>query len=159
MLVLLARVYYGRGRRFEEAPRRGWAAQRMVRRASLHSFGTMENAVIEANEAFYAAFNAKDIEAMDALWARDLRVACIHPHANALAGREAVMASWRAILGNPAQAKIMMGAASATVLGESAFVVCRELVSGVPVVATNVFVREGGAWRIVHHHASPMTLA
>jgi hypothetical protein len=37
-----------------------------------------------------------------------------------------------------------------------AFVVCVETLSGGRLAATNVFVREGGEWRIVHHHAGPI---
>ena len=32
------------------------------------------------------------------------------------------------------------------------------LVAGTALVATNLFVREGGHWRMVHHHASPVAL-
>ena len=51
-------------------------------------------AVNFANEAFYVAFSTRDLEAMDALWARQAPVTCIHPGWNALTGRDAVMESW-----------------------------------------------------------------
>jgi hypothetical protein len=35
--------------------------------------------VLFANEAFYRAFADRDIDAMDALWARGEPVLCIHP--------------------------------------------------------------------------------
>src|SRR5687768_7948192 len=60
-------------------------------------------AILEANEAFYRAFNEKDADAMDRIWAESGEVACIHPGWNVLEGREAVMDSWRGILSNPAQ--------------------------------------------------------
>jgi ketosteroid isomerase-like protein len=117
---------------------------------------TAAEAVLEANEAFYAAFNEKDTASMDLLWARMAPVTCIHPHGNLLSGRETVMASWFAILANPAQAKIVSGGAVVQVAGDVAVVVCREFVSGTPVIATNVFVLESGHWRISHHHGSPV---
>ena len=116
--------------------------------------GAAEAAVLAANAQFYAAFNTKDFAAMEALWARATPVACIHPGWNALEGREAVLESWQQILENPQQPKIVSGAESATVLGEAAVVVGRELVSGSPIATTNGFVLEAGEWRMFLHHAS-----
>jgi hypothetical protein len=113
-----------------------------------------EVAVLAANARLYAAFNTKDFAAMEALWARATAVACIHPGWNALEGREAVLESWQQILENPQQPKIVSGAESATVLGEAAVVVGRELVSGSPIATTNGFVLEEGEWRMFLHHAS-----
>lgn len=115
-----------------------------------------EHEVLAANDAFYRAFNRKDLAAMDAVWASQARVQCIHPGWNVLVGREAVMASWRAILSNPDQPRIMSGGASVDFVGAIAVVVCRELVAGTPLVATNLFVREAGGWKLFHHHASPV---
>ena len=115
-----------------------------------------EDEVLTANDAFYSAFNSKDMAAMDAIWAARVRVQCVHPGWNALAGRAAVMESWRGILANPDQPRITAGAAVVTIVGDVAVVVCRELVAGVPLVATNLFVREDGAWKLCHHHASPV---
>lgn len=111
-------------------------------------------AVLAANEAFYAAFNTKNAAAMEECWARSFPVACTHPGWNAIEGREGVLDSWRAIMANPEQPKVFTGAAQAFVRGELAFVVCRELVSGTPLSATNVFVLEDGDWRLAHHHSS-----
>jgi hypothetical protein len=38
-------------------------------------------------------------------------------------------------------------------MGDSAYVVCGEAIDGAELVATNFFVREDGAWKLVHHHA------
>jgi ketosteroid isomerase-like protein len=115
-----------------------------------------EEMVLQVNEAFYAAFAAKDAEAMAALWARRAPVACIHPGWHALRGRDAVLASWRSILGGPGAPPISCTEAAAHVLGDTAFVICVERIPGVELVATNVFVREDNHWRMVHHHASSM---
>jgi len=112
--------------------------------------------ILDANTAFYAAFAGRDFSALDALWARGAPVACVHPGWNALRGREDVMASWRAILSGDAPA-VRCAAATAHVAGSAAFVVCQERIpGGQALVATNVFVREGGAWRLCHHHAGPL---
>jgi hypothetical protein len=117
-----------------------------------------EESLLAANDAFYQAFNARDLVAMEGLWARTVPVACVHPNTNALAGRETVMASWALILENPGQPRIAWGGAQASLIGSSGYVVCRELVQGHPLVATNLFVHEAGEWRIVHHHSSPLAL-
>ncbi len=116
-----------------------------------------EDDILAANQAFYAAFNARDADAMDDLWARRAAVACVHPGWNVLSGRDAVVESWRAILANPGQPRIQSGGERVYLLGDVAYVICRELVSGAPLAATNVFVREDGGWRIAHHHSSPVT--
>ena len=115
-----------------------------------------EAALLAANEAFYAAFNARDAEAMAAVWVRSAPAVCIHPGWNILSGIDEVLASWQAILTNPNQPRIVSGGASARILGETGIVVCRELVSGNPLAATNIFIREDGAWRMLHHHSSPV---
>ncbi len=115
-----------------------------------------EEAVLAANEAFYRAFDAHDLAAMDAVWARETPVACIHPGWDTLVGREPVMRSWAAILGNPDAPRISCRAAKAFMSGQGAFVVCQEVLGGGVLTATNCFVREADGWRMVHHHASPL---
>jgi len=110
--------------------------------------------VLAANSGFYAAFAAQDTAAMAALWAQRAPVACIHPGWQPLLGRDAVLASWRAILSGPGAPPIRCGDAVAHVLGDSAYVICVELIAPVELIATNIFVREDGAWRMTHHHAS-----
>jgi ketosteroid isomerase-like protein len=112
--------------------------------------------VLEANEAFYRAFTARDLTAMDALWARRGPVACIHPGWDSLDGREEVLGSFRAILESGAAPEVRCTLAQAHLLGEVAFVTCHELVQGARLVATNLFVREDGAWRLCHHQASQL---
>ena len=112
--------------------------------------------VLAANAAFYRAFADRDVDAMDALWAQDARVACVHPGWQALHGRDAVMDSWRSILDSPDAPEIACSNASVHASGDTAFVVCVESLEGGRLVATNVFVREAGEWRMVHHHAGPI---
>jgi ketosteroid isomerase-like protein len=113
-----------------------------------------ELAALEANDGFYAAFAARDIARMDALWARERPVTCIHPGWSVLIGRVAVMDSWRAILRDDT-VRIECSSARAYVAGEMAYVVCFEgaRAEAPNLVATNVFGREQGTWKLVHHHA------
>jgi ketosteroid isomerase-like protein len=112
--------------------------------------------VLAANAAFYRAFAERDVDAMDALWARSAPVACIHPGWQALHGREAVMESWRSILDGP-DAPAITCSRESVLSGEGlAVVLCVESLRGGSLAATNVFVREAGQWRMVHHHAGPI---
>ena len=115
-----------------------------------------ESDVLEANAAFYEAFAKGDSTAMDALWAERAPIACIHPGWDALIGRARVMASWRAILSGRGGQPIQYSEPTAHVLGDTAFVVCHEVIEGTRLVATNTFVREGRAWKMVHHQAAPI---
>lgn len=112
--------------------------------------------VLAANAAFYRAFAERDLDAMDALWARGARVACIHPGWQALHGRDAVMASWRSILDGPDAPAITCSRESVLPGDGLAVVLCVESLRGGSLAATNVFVREAGQWRMVHHHAGPI---
>lgn len=113
-----------------------------------------EDDVLAANEAFYGAFAAADAAAIDALWAREAPVACIHPGWGVLTGRKDVLESWRRIFRN-APPDIFCHGARAFLLGDSAFVVCLEIMPEAVLIATNVFVREAGGWRMAHHQAGP----
>lgn len=111
--------------------------------------------VLKANGAFYAAFAAGDFAAMAALWSETAPVACIHPGGPPLAGRDLVMESWRDILASPHRPQIRHHADQAFLFGEAAFVICYEALEGGFLVATNVYVREQGRWRMTHHQAGP----
>jgi hypothetical protein len=112
-----------------------------------------QDGVIDANHAFYRAFTGRDLNAMDLLWARRAPVACIHPGWDALIGRAAVMASWRDLLSQPTSPAIRCQAEQVLLHGDTACVICQEALEGGVLIATNLFVREDGAWRMVHHQA------
>ncbi len=112
--------------------------------------------VLKANEAFYAAFAERDLDAMAAVWAEAHPVACVHPGWDVLDGRDAVLASWRTIFGSAHSPEITCSLAEARVLGDVAFVMCQEVIGAGRLAATNVFVLEAGAWRMVHHQATPI---
>ena len=113
-------------------------------------------ALLEANEAFYRAMRAGDLAAMSALWSRTRRVSCTHPDGPSLFGREAVLESWRVIFARPNGIPIQPAEPSAVVTGTTAMVLCREELSDLQLMASNVFVREGTGWRMVNHQAAPI---
>jgi ketosteroid isomerase-like protein len=114
------------------------------------------DAVLAANLDFYQAFTGQDFAAMSRLWALRAPVTCTHPGWPALTGRATVLESWRDILSNPDAPSVACHDDEAFLHGEVALVLCEEEVSGGHLVATNVFAREDGEWRMVHHQASPL---
>ena len=117
---------------------------------------TDSDAVLAANLEFYRAFTARDLVAMEALWARQAPVACIHPGWPALTERDAVMESWHNILANPEAPRIACYDERVQLYGDVALVVCEEELDGGTLVASNLFVREDGAWRLIHHQAGQL---
>lgn len=118
-----------------------------------------ETQVLRANAAFYDAFREGDLDAVEAAWARSLPVACIHPGWQILRGRELVMQSWRSILLGGSRPDIYCDDPSCHLLGDIAFVTCVERIGDGALAATNIFAREDSTWRLVHHHAGPLSQA
>lgn len=120
---------------------------------------TDSDAVLSANLEFYRAFTTRDLVAMEALWARAAAVSCIHPGWPPLTGRDAVMESWHGILANPASPRIVCYDEQVSLYGDAAVVLCEEELDGGTLVATNLFVREGDAWKMAHHQAGQLVAA
>jgi hypothetical protein len=114
-----------------------------------------EQAVLDANQAFYAAFTGRDMAAMERIWAHQAAVCCIHPGWAPLIGRAPVLESWAAILADPGALEISSGDAHVMLHGASALVVCHEFLPQGQLLASNQFVMENDAWHLVHHHAGP----
>ena len=117
---------------------------------------TDSDAILAANLEFYRAFGARDLATMDELWARRWPVGCVHPGWPALSDRDAVMESWRSILSNPVAPRIACYDERVLLYGETALVLCEEELEGSTLVASNLFVREDGTWRIAHHQAGQL---
>lgn len=106
-----------------------------------------------ANEAFYLAFTRKDPEAMDTLWARTQSLVCVHPGWALLTSRRDIMDSWRRILANPDQPGMDFHDPKPHLHGAMILVTCYEQLPGSICLATNGFVEEDGALRMVLHHS------
>ena len=117
---------------------------------------TDSDAVLAANLEFYRAFGARDVAAMERLWAHGAPVACIHPGWPALSDRDAIIESWRGILANPEAPRIACFDERVLIYGDTALVICEEELDGGTLIASNFFVREDGAWRIAHHQAGQL---
>jgi ketosteroid isomerase-like protein len=121
--------------------------------------------VLEANHAFYAAFEMLSMEAMSRVWSSDAPVSCIHPRGDLVEGRADVLASWKAIFESTRSIHFNLKRVRAFVAGDAAWVVLFEDIEThhgeatlrAQTQATNIFVREGTEWKLVHHHAEPAT--
>ena len=115
---------------------------------------TERETLLFANEAFYRAFADRDFAAMEAVWASDGPIACIHPGWPPLSGRDAVVDSWRRILANDESPQVVPAADGVSPWRRR----LRDLfksVGSAALVATNIFRREGRQWRMIHHQAGP----
>src|SRR5215469_7240672 len=122
------------------------------------------DAVLNANRGFYDAFQSLDAEKMEAVWARDPSIICIHPGWRKLSGWGPIMLSWERIFENVFEMKFELGETDVTISGDLAVVVVEENLtqrgydgtSRSQVIATNVYERIGDAWFMVMHHGSPV---
>jgi ketosteroid isomerase-like protein len=129
-----------------------------------------------ANGAFYAAFEARDLDAMAEVWEHSDRVTVTHPGWPTLAGWARVAGSWQAIFANTPFIQFVLTDERVLLDGNLALVTLDENIlqaagspeggatdtgelSGARVAATNLFVHDQGAWRMVHHHGSPVSAA
>ncbi len=124
--------------------------------------------VLEAHAAFYAAFEKSDFDAMEAMWADDEGVVCVHPGAEPIRGRSAVMRSWLVLMAGAPYIQFFLTDVQASVVGDIASVTCTENVlsagadtpvgvfAGGSAAATNVLRYTSQGWRLWIHHASPV---
>jgi ketosteroid isomerase-like protein len=120
--------------------------------------------VIEANRAFYRAFESLDLEQMERVWLRDPKIVCIHPGWRMLNGWGPIMTSWERIFDSVFEMKFEVSEAEVIVSSDLAVVVTEENLtqrgydgaSRSQVLATNVYELVGQKWWLVLHHGSPV---
>lgn len=120
-------------------------------------------AVKAANQRFYEAFGALDIQEMDQVWEASDRTLCVHPGWQPLVGWEPIRASWAGIFDNTTLMHFNIQYVNVVVNGDSAWVTCVENISSVlqgrasnfGILATNIFVRGDDGWKMVAHQGAP----
>ena len=118
--------------------------------------------LVEANQRFYDAFSALDIEAMANAWETSERARCLHPGWPLITGWEPIRESWETIFNNTTMMHFIITEVKPEVQGDLGWVDCVENITSVvdgkassfAVRATNLFSRHEGRWLVVHHHAS-----
>lgn len=119
----------------------------------------------QAESAFYAAFEAGDLDAMMAVWCDDENVVCVHPGGERHVGVAEVRESWRRIFAGSGRLRfrvaepLHVGDGDLSVRAVIEYIAVAGIQGATPVVATNVFRRTGSGWRLWMHHASPHPLA
>jgi ketosteroid isomerase-like protein len=121
-------------------------------------------AVQTANQAFYRAFEKRDIEAMGAVWSKGTGSLCIHPGRDALKGWDDIRASWQTIFKHTDYLEIELELVTVEVSGNLAYVVVIENLLQVSrgrrvkarSLATNIFENMAQEWYLIHHHGSPL---
>lgn len=115
-----------------------------------------------AERAFYAAFEALDLDAMRRVWSRDPDCICVHPGGRRLRGYAEVMTSWEQILGSGQRLRFKRRELAPFAGPEIAVHVLIEDIEAAEggirgrMIATNVYRLETGEWRMILHHASPV---
>jgi ketosteroid isomerase-like protein len=116
--------------------------------------------VLAVNDAFYGAHEARDLEAMRAVWEHAERVVCVHPGWPILRGWAAVEDSWMRIFAGAGRTQFILTDQSIDVGDDLAWITLAENLvdrgETHAIAATNVFARAAGGWRMIAHHASPV---
>jgi ketosteroid isomerase-like protein len=120
------------------------------------------SSLLAANARFYDAFRDGDLAAMHALWAKGEHVYVVHPSAGRIAGYDTVMRSWEMVCDADYEFPLRFDLQDVEVhvRGDLGYVTCLEMVktrgsgSWGKQIATNVFEKVGGEWRMCIHHAS-----
>ena len=124
-----------------------------------------EKEALKTNQRFYDAFNKNDIELMIGVWLNDPISQCIHPGWDVLIGFENIMTSWQKIFAAAQDLEIKLSHVDVTASENIAWVTCQEnlfsiVSSGVQlskVHSTNLFKMMNGEWKMILHHASPVS--
>ena len=112
-------------------------------------------------QAFYQAFEARDIDAMMATWADDEDIVCIHPGGVRHVGYDAVRTSFEQLFAGNTRLTFRL---DQPVMIETVGLAMQSAVEHLrageegargAAIATNIMMRTPSGWRVVCHHASP----
>jgi ketosteroid isomerase-like protein len=123
-----------------------------------------DDEVREASKRFYAALNAMlngDAGSLADIWSHSATVTTMHPVGGRQVGWDEVRASWEQIARLASAGQVVMDDQIIRVAGDAAYELGVERghvkIAGQEVQAiedrvTNIYLREAGQWKIVHHH-------
>lgn len=123
-----------------------------------------KNEVIIVNQAFYRAFEKKDIQGMGLVWFQGNSSCCIHPGGEILQGWETIRNSWDLIFKNTEYLEIDLELVSVEVSNEIGYIILKENILQISrgrklqaqSVATNTYQKMAQKWYLVSHHGSPI---
>jgi ketosteroid isomerase-like protein len=122
-----------------------------------------EAEVRQASEQFYAALNRMangDAGPLANIWSHSATVTTMHPIGGREIGWENVRPTWEQVAAVASEGQVTLADQWIQVAGDVAYELGFEhgqfQLAGHPVKiehrVTNIYRREGGAWKIVHHH-------
>jgi ketosteroid isomerase-like protein len=125
---------------------------------------TTEDEVSAASEKFYAALNRMlngDAGSLGEIWSHSSTVTTMHPIGGREVGWDQVKASWDGVAQLATNGQVKLGDQFIQIAGDAAYELGVEQgqfsLAGQPVTVdarvTNIYRREAGAWKIVHHHS------
>lgn len=120
----------------------------------------------DAANAFYEAFEARDIEAMMAVWAEDEEIVCVQPGGLRAVGYAAVREIWSEVFSGDQRLRLhFSGPLLLQTISMAVHSVTEHVTVGDEeeprgtVEATNVFLHTPSGWRLLVHHASSAPVA
>jgi uncharacterized protein (TIGR02246 family) len=122
-----------------------------------------EEDVRAVSDRFYSALEAMangDASSMADVWSHEADVTTMHPIGGREEGWDAVRGSWEGVASASTDGTVTRTDQAIRVTGDLAYELCNESASmtfaGEPISlenrATNVYRKEDGEWKIVHHH-------
>jgi ketosteroid isomerase-like protein len=117
-----------------------------------------------ASQTFYAALNSAlngDSAPLASIWSHSSSITTMHPLGGCQVGWDEVRRSWEEAARLITDGRVMLADQLLQVEGDMAyetgieqgsFTMAGQTVSGFSNRVTNVYRREGGRWKIVHHH-------
>ena len=123
-----------------------------------------EDEVRQASEQFYAALNRAldgDSSPMEQIWSHGSDVSATHPFGGRMLGWEEVRASWEQAAQAFSGGHVTLGEMVVVPISEDGAYTLGtehgqarigEQTVGIDWRVTNIYRREGGGWKIVHHH-------
>jgi len=120
----------------------------------------------DAEQLFYEALQAGDLDRLMAVWAEEDDVSCVSPGGPRLVGRGAIRSAFESMFSGGKHVSAFPERVRRLHTEDSAIHMVLERVefstSGGPVksawvIATNVYLRTPMGWRLALHHASPGT--
>jgi ketosteroid isomerase-like protein len=138
-----------------------------VDRGRVVNDAALREGVLAANDAFYAAVEAGDLDGLREICCSSRELVCVHPGASPIHGTSGVLRSWALIMANTEYIQFFLTDVTVTLSDDVAAVTCTEniLTAGEPRTTTfnggkaqavNVFTLEEGRWRLWLHQASPV---
>lgn len=127
------------------------------------AFSPDETAIAAANLGFYRALEARSLSAMDVVWSHSDVAGCVHPGWHRLDGWDEIRRSFENIFASSRPWTVACEDVRVVAQGETAWVSCVEVIrpfgsdradAAARMQSTNIFVREDGDWKLLHHHAS-----